>query len=453
MIVDSSETALWVAPYVAQGKFDAVIEIPGSKSIMARALILAALSKNPSTIINPLRSRDSKLMRDGLIAMGVEITESEDHLSWHVMPNPLKGPALVDVGNAGTVMRFLPVIAAMAEGPVTFDGDARSHERPLRPIIEALESLGVEINHGGTYRLPLTITGKGALAGGEITIDASSSSQFISALLLAAPAMNGDLIIRHKGDRLPSMPHIEMTIAMLRARGLHIEVQSNDVTGERSWQVFQSQGMSEQTELVIEPDLSNAAPFLAAGLVVGGKIRIKDWPRSTTQPGDALRDVFAQMGGVFTRVGDDLELRSAGRSQVKGIDIDLHDLGELTPTIAAVAAFANSPSHLRGIGHLRLHETDRLKAITNELEKLGAHVTQEEDGLQIAPAPMSSPVEGREILIESYDDHRMATLGAICGLLIPKVKVANIKTTEKTIPDFPGLWQGLISSLSHEEKI
>jgi len=447
MAKSQDDQALWSSPFLGDAQLDATLDLPTSKSMMARALILASISKRPSLIKRPLRSRDSLLMRDGLRALGVEIDEIEveGESAWRIRPQPLKGPAKIDVGNAGTVMRFLPPIAALAEGEIRFDGDERSHERPLRPVIEALQSLGVAIAHDDRFALPLTIKGAGQLSGGEVEIDASASSQFISALLLASPAMSGDLTIRHTGRSLPSLPHIEMTIAMLKDRGIDVEVDSDS----RTWRVKQGSGMIEIGQITIEPDLSNAAPFIAAALLMGGRVRIKDWPVSTRQAGDSLRSIFTLMGGAFTRVGSDIEFTALGRDALEGIDIDLGDVGELTPTIAGVAAFASSKSHLRNIGHLRLHETDRLSALATELRKIGAQVIENEDSLEITPLSNRDHVSrDNEVIIESYDDHRMATLGALIGLVVKNVKVRNIATTAKTIPDFPALWQKLIQPVS-----
>jgi len=447
MAKSQDDQALKSSPFLGDAQLDATLDLPTSKSMMARALILASISKRPSLIKRPLRSRDSLLMRDGLRALGVEIDEIEveGESAWRIRPQPLKGPAKIDVGNAGTVMRFLPPIAALAEGEIRFDGDERSHERPLRPVIEALQSLGVAIAHDDRFALPLTIKGAGQLSGGEVEIDASASSQFISALLLASPAMSGDLTIRHTGRSLPSLPHIEMTIAMLKDRGIDVEVDSDS----RTWRVKQGSGMIEIDQITIEPDLSNAAPFIAAALLMGGRVRIKDWPVSTRQAGDSLRSIFTLMGGAFTRVGSDIEFTALGRDALEGIDIDLGDVGELTPTIAGVAAFASSKSHLRNIGHLRLHETDRLSALATELRKIGAQVIENEDSLEITPLSNKDNVSrDNEVVIESYDDHRMATLGALIGLVVKNVKVRNIATTAKTIPDFPALWQKLIQPVS-----
>lgn len=470
MSSDSASSDLWRAPFAPGHPLDASITIPGSKSMMARALILAALSNSSTKIVRPLISRDSELMRDGLRALGVKIEESSDGTSWLVTPAPLSRklsqPAHIKVGNAGTVMRFLPPVAAMFEGEIHFDGDARSHERPIAPVIKALEHLGVKVEHEGRYAIPFTIHGTGQLRGGEIEIDASLSSQFISSLLLVAPAMKEGISIRQVGPSLPSLPHIEMTIAMLREHGALVE--SGRESGNWWWRVAPmdvapmklepstedaSENGSPSTwarALEIEPDLSNAAPFLAAALLVGGRVEIKNWPLKTTQPGDALREIFAAMGGTFSRTESGLVMTSSRASStsnpikgnpIHGIDMDLSDVGELSPTIAAVAAFASTPSLLRGIGHLRLHETDRLAALATELRKVGAKVEEGPDYLRIEPAVQ---LPTGPITIATYDDHRIATLGALVGLMIEGTLVENIATTRKTITDFPALWSELL---------
>ena len=419
---------MWRAPFRGLNPVHATITIPGSKSVTNRALILSALAQTPSILHKPLRSRDTELMAQGLRSLGVAIEEKVDSNGdelWTITPGPLFGPASIDVGNAGTVMRFLPPLAALARGLVNFDGDPRSHERPLGPVITALEKLGVSIDHKNRYALPLTINGSGSLKGGVIEIDASSSSQFVSALLLIGPAMKEGITVRHIGKSLPSQPHIDMTIEMLRLFGAVV-----DDSKDGEWRVEAGKLIGQ--DLVIEPDLSNAAPFMSMALVCGGSIIIRDWPRSTTQPGDALRDIFTRMGGSMEFVSDGLKI--SGDGNIKGIDIDLHDVGELTPSIAAVAALANSPSSLRGIGHLRLHETDRLAALTKEINGLGGKVSEEENALHFQPSPLHSGA------FHTYDDHRLATAGAVIGLRINGLEVENIETTRKTIPDFPGLW-------------
>ena len=420
--------AHWPAPFRGRTPVHAHVTIPGSKSVTNRALILASLATSPSTIRKPLISRDSELMSAGLSALGISITGSDE--AWQITPAPLRGPARVDVGNAGTVMRFLPPLAAFAQGDISFDGDPRSYERPLGPVIKALEELGIEIEHGGRYSLPMVIKARGKVKGGALTIDASASSQFLSALLLVAPSMEEGITVTHRGGALPSMPHIEMTVAMLRDFGADVTVDP----AAQTWSV--KAGALHGKDLVIEPDLSNASPFLSIAMVCGGSITISDWPRATTQPGDQLRDIFTQMGANVELNDDGLTL--TGGSSIHGIDIDLHDVGELTPSIAALAALADSPSHLRGIGHLRLHETDRLAALTREINSLGGNVVEEETALHITPAPLHAGV------FHTYEDHRLATAGAVIGLVTPGVEVENVATTRKTLPDFPSLWNSLV---------
>ena len=429
--------AHWPALFRGMHPVDISVVIPGSKSVTNRALILAAQADSPSVLRRPLVSRDSEFMVAGLRALGVGITEKTlsvhgiQELQWLVNPAAMRGGVKVDVGNAGTVMRFLPPLAALATGEVAFDGDPRSYERPLGPVIKALEELGVTIEHDGRYSLPMKLHGTGNIPGGALTIDASASSQFLSALLLVAASFDNGIVATHKGGLLPSMPHIEMTVDMLRSFGADVHVDA----AAQSWRV--KPGKLHGQELVIEPDLSNAAPFLSIAMVCGGSVTIADWPSKTTQPGDQLRSIFAAMGAKISMSEKGLTLTGTGT--IHGIDIDLHDVGELTPSIAAVAALADSPSHLRGIAHLRLHETDRLAALTREINALGGNVVEEESALHITPAPLHGGV------FHTYDDHRLATAGAVLGLVVPGIEVENIATTRKTLPDFPGLWSSLLA--------
>ena len=427
----------WPAPFRGKRPVDVRVVIPGSKSVTNRALILAAQAEGTSKLRRPLISRDSELMVAGLKQLGVKIEDSIENGEqvFSVTGGKLKGPAKIDVGNAGTVMRFLPPLAALAEGEIAFDGDPRSHERPLGPVIKALEELGVTVNHGGRYSLPLTLENKGLKAGkkirgGEIEIDASASSQFLSALLLIAPSTELGITAKHVGGALPSMPHIDMTVQMLRDFGAEVQVDKKANT----WRV--EPGKLTAQDLVIEPDLSNAAPFMSMAMVCGGSVTIADWPKQTTQPGDQLREILARMGATIQFVDGGLKI--TGGEKIKGIDIDLHEVGELTPAIATLCALADSPSYLREIGHLRLHETDRLSALRTELNALGSDVTEEPTALRINPKPLHKG------LFHTYEDHRLATAGATLGLVVEGIEVENIETTRKTITDFPGLWSSLL---------
>ncbi len=425
---------LWTAP-TAAGPVTARVPVPGSKSATNRALILAALADGPSTLRRPLRSRDSSLMAGALRALGVGIEDLPDG-SWRVTPpERLRGNVSVDVGNAGTVMRFALPLAALADGPVHFDGDPRSHERPIGALIEALRVLGADVDdRARPGHFPLTVRGAGALAGGVVEIDSSASSQFVSALLLAGPRFRRGVEVRHVGERLPSQPHIEMTLEMLRDAGVSV-----DDDEPLRWAV--RPGPVRGRELTIEPDLSNAAPFLAAALVTGGRVTVPDWPEHTTQPGNRLREIYTLMGARCELGPDGLTV--TGDGGVHGVDLDLSNEAELTPTVAAVAALADSPSRLHGIGHIRLHETDRVAALAKEINNLGGEVVEGDDELVITPRPL----RGGEFA--TYEDHRLATAAAVIGLAVPGVLVENVATTAKTLPDFPGRWAAMLAGTEY----
>lgn len=429
-----SRDELWDAP-AAEGPVDALVTVPGSKSATNRALVLAALADGPSTLYRPLRSRDTLLMAGALRALGAGIDDGADG-SWQVMPAVrLTGDTDVDMGAAGTVMRFVPPIAALAEGPVRFDGDPRSHERPVGPLVDALRALGAEIDDAANPgHFPLTVRGSGSLRGGVVQIDSAASSQFVSALLLSGARFDEGVDVRHVGGRLPSLPYIGMAVQMVREAGVEVD----DSQPER-WRV--SPGPIKPVTQTIEPDLSNAAPFLAAALVTGGTVTIADWPRQTTQPGDRLREILTLMGATCEFTSDGLVCRGSGA--IHGVDLDLADEAELTPTIAALAALADGPSRLRGIGHIRLHETDRLAAIAKEINGLGGRVTELPEELHIEPAALRGGV------FHTYEDHRLATAGAVLGLAVPGVQVQDVATTGKTLPDFPGRWAALLAGTDY----
>jgi 3-phosphoshikimate 1-carboxyvinyltransferase len=418
----------WKAPTPAN-PINAKLSLPGSKSLTNRELVLAALADTPSTLRAPLHSRDSRLMVEALRSLGTTIAEvpgdSPYGADWAVTPGELVGSTTIDCGLAGTVMRFMPPVAALALGPTTFDGDASARRRPMSTTISSLRALGVDVADEGRGALPFTVHGSGRVAGGELTIDASSSSQFVSGLLLAAARFKNGLDLRHSGERLPSLPHIEMTIDVLRERG--VKVTSPELG---RWVV--EPGPIAGRDIAIEPDLSNAAPFLIAAIVTGGSVTITGWPAATTQVGNDLLELLPKFGAVVSREGDAVTV-SAGKS-IQGVTLDLTTGGELAPNLVALAALASGPSTITGIGHIRHHETDRLAALATEINKLGGKVTELDDGLHIEPAELHS---GQWL---SYEDHRMATSGAIIGLRVPGVEVENIACTSKTLPEFAQLW-------------
>jgi len=421
----------WTAP-TAIDSLDAVVRLPGSKSMTARALVLAAISTGTSTLDNPLRARDTELMAAGLRAVGVNISTVDDE-RWVVRPRPLTGPAQVDVGAAGTVMRFLPPLAGLASGSVTFDGTARARQRPLGPLVAAMRDIGVRVDAGSGDGLPLTVYGQGNVRGGDVEVDASPSSQLLSGLLLAAPDFDRGLTLRHIGPALPRAPHLRLTVQMLRAAGAAV-----DDSGSNAWRVEPARlaGRSWQ----IEPDLATVAPFLAAALVVGGRVTVPGWPRSTMQAGHRLRSVLTRMGASCRLTEKGLTVR--GGPQIHGIDVDLREQAELSPIVAALAALADSPSVLRGIAHLRTQETDRVAALARELSALGVGVVEHEDGLTVEPRPLTGTV------FETYDDHRMAHAGALLGLKVPGVVLSDVACTAKTLPDFPALWSAMVGASS-----
>ena len=430
----TEEDVWWPAP-TTDVPLQAVLALPGSKSLTNRELVASALASEPSLLRAPLHSRDSDLMVDALRQLGatIEAVAGAGAFGTDLRVTPpveLLGSTTIDCGLAGTVMRFLPALAALALGPTTFDGDAGARRRPMGPIIGALRDLGGDINDDGKRALPFTVHGRGAVAGGAVTIDAGTSSQFVSGLLRAGARFEQGLHLTHSGERLPSLPHIEMTIEVLRSRGV---VVATPKVGE--WIVEPGEIAGRTVD--IEPDLSNAAPFLCAALVSGGSVTIIGWPETTTQVGADLEQLLPLFGATVTRAGDRLTV--TGGEHILGVDLDLSTGGELACTLVALAALAETPSMITGIGHIRNHETDRLAALATEINRLGGQVTELPDGLHVEPAPL----HGGQWL--SYADHRMATAGALIGLRVAGVEVENIGTTAKTLPQFPELWHTLIT--------
>ncbi len=422
----TSTRAPWSAP-TADGPVRATVAVPGSKSITNRALLLAAAADGPSAVHGAPRSRDTDLMIAALRALGVPVTVGDT-----VVVNgdgTLRGPATVDCGLAGTVMRFVPPFAARATGEVRFDGDPRARERPMSVVLAALRALGAAVDGDG---LPFALQGTGSVRGGAVTLDASSSSQFVSGLLLAAPGYDRGVMVHHSGAPVPSLPHIEMTVQMLRSAGVAVDGPDAD-----TWRV--APGRVAARDWVVEPDLSNAGVFLAAAAATGGEVTVPGWPPRTTQAGDRIRPILEQLGcGVFL---DPAGLTVRGPDRLDGLDVNLHDVGELTPTVTALAALASGPSVLRGIAHLRGHETDRLAALATEIGSLGGDVRETSDGLVVLPRPLRAGSRPWR----AYADHRMATAGAILGLVVPGMAVDDIDTTGKTLPGFPAMWAAMLA--------
>ena len=421
----------WEAP-VAVLPVDAQVALPGSKSMTNRALVLGALADGPSTIHHPLDARDTRLMAAALRALGSDIRPVHDaQASWGVSPGRLPGDVAIDCGLAGTVMRFVPPIAALAAGDVHFDGDPAARRRPVGPLLDALRQCGVRIDDGAA-RLPFTVHGCGSARGGAAAIDASRSSQFVSGLLLAAARFDQGLTVRNTGRVVPNRPHVSMTLRMLHQHGVAASATTSD--GADSWRV--EPGPITARDWTIEPDLSNATPFMAAALATAGAVRFEGLGRASVQAVEPVTALIEALGGSVTVTDGSLEV--AGGDVIVGGELDLRDLGELTPTVVALALMAESPTRIVGIDYLRGHETDRLAALAAESGRLGGDVSVTDDGLLVRPRPLHGGAW------HTYDDHRMATAGAIVGLRVAGVTVQNIASTKKTFPGFAGLWRTMV---------
>ena len=432
-VPDAAPRGEWTAP-VATAPLHATVPVPGSKSLTNRELVLAAIADGPGVLRAPLHSDDSARMIGALRALGVGIERvpaedgGDDDLQ--VTPvSPFRGDVEIDCGQAGTVMRFVAGLAGLATGDVVITAHESALHRPMGNLISALREVGVDIDDGGRWALPFTVRGHGHVRGGEVEIDAGASSQFVSGLLLAAPRFDVGLHMRHVGDRLPSIPHIDMTVEALAHRGIHVE---RPAVGE--WIV--PAGPVRAKDVAIEPDLSNAAPFLAAAMVAGGQVTVPGWPPHSTQPGALLAQILPEMGAKVGRRASQLTV-SAGEG-IRGIDLDLSAAGELAPTLFGLAALADGPTTLHGIGHIRGHETDRIAALAGNLRALGGEVHELDDGLRVIPRPLHGGVW------PAHHDHRMATTGALIGLRVPGVRVDDIGTTAKTLPGFTRLWSAML---------
>lgn len=464
----------WPAPLApasseAAGK-NALVHIPGSKSLTNRYLLLAALADSPSYLRAPLRSRDSALMIEALrqLGAGIELVPTDSPFGPDVKVTPLNfaqpGSAQavsIECGLAGTVMRFVPALAALLPGEFAFDGDPHARQRPMGPVLEGLRQLGVQVDcEQGENALPFVLRSPG-LASAEgvseapvVRIDASTSSQFVSALLLMAPRLPQGMVLVHEGSSVPSIPHIQMTVEALRQMGIQVQEhypnQGNEAeSGEYRWTVHP--GSFPGFEMTIEPDLSNAGPFLAAAVVTGESVTIPHWPApaadssaGTTQVGDMWRELLPALGAQVRYAESRLTVTGPAQLPEGDFSFDLSAGGELAPTMAAACAFVKGRVELTGIAHLRGHETDRLAALAAEINRLGGTAHDTADSLVIE-APIPAAAEAAPVLARTYDDHRMATFAAIIGLRRPNVVVQNVATVAKTMPEFTAMWEDMLA--------
>lgn len=466
----------WPAPLApasseAAGK-NALVHIPGSKSLTNRYLLLAALADSPSYLRAPLHSRDSALMIEALrqLGAGIELVPTDSPFGPDVKVTPLSfveahsaqsRTVSIECGLAGTVMRFVPALAALLPGEFAFDGDPHARQRPMGPVLEGLRQLGVQVDcEQGENALPFVLRSPG-LASVEgvseapvVRIDASTSSQFVSALLLMAPRLPQGMVLVHEGSSVPSIPHIQMTVEALRQMGIQVQEhypnQGNEAeSGEYRWTVHP--GSFPGFEMTIEPDLSNAGPFLAAAVVTGESVTIPHWPApaadssaGTTQVGDMWRELLPALGAQVRYAEGRLTVIGPAQLPEGDFSFDLSAGGELAPTMAAACAFVNGRVELTGIAHLRGHETDRLAALAAEINRLGGTAHDTADSLVIE-APIPATAEAAPVLAHTYDDHRMATFAAIIGLRRSNVVVQNVATVAKTMPEFTAMWEDMLA--------
>ncbi len=416
----------------ARGPVTAEVRVPGSKSETNRVLVLAALAEGPSLISGALVSRDSDLMVAALRQLGVAVTGSAAD-GWRITP-PAKfsSPGTgIDCGLAGTVMRFVPPLALLADGPTHFFGDDHATHRPMSGLLDALRQLGASID---SDTLPFTIV-PAPVPGAAVEVDSSATSQYISGLLMVGARLPEGLRIRHVGASVPSRPHIAMTVDMLRLHGVRVDEEDED-----TWLVHP--GRVTARDIIVEPDLTNAAVFLAAAAITGGEVTVAGWPSASRQPGAMFLDIVRRFGATVDGAADHVTVSASER--LTGIDVDLHGASELTPVVAALGALADGTTRIRGVAHIRGHETDRLAALATQLSRLGVRATETDDGLTIEGS--TTPESLVATTFETYADHRMVHAAALLALRIPGLAVTDLECVGKTMPDFEADWRAAVGA-------
>lgn len=406
------------------GPLDATVSLPGSKSLTNRALVCAALADGTSVLAGALRADDTEAMLDGLAALGVVVTPDWAADTVSVVGCAGRPPgdvALVDARLSGTTSRFLLPVAALGTGLRRVDGANRLRDRPMGPAMDALRALGAELHEvGAPGHLPVEVVG-GTLAGGEVAISGDVSSQFLSGLLLAGPAMRTGLTVRVTTE-LVSRPYVDMTVAVMTAFGAEVERPD-----DRTWVVAPQ--AYRATSYVVEPDASAASYAFAAAAIVGGRVTVEGLGTESLQGDLTFVDLLEQMGARVQRSTDRTVVEGTGT--LRGIEADLSQVSDTAQTLAVVAAFARGATRITGIGFIRGKETDRIAAVVAELRRAGVDAVEEADGLVVHPGPI------RPATIETYDDHRMAMAFALLGLRAPGIRIADPGCVAKT---FPGYW-------------
>ncbi len=416
----------------ARGPVTAEVRVPGSKSETNRALVLASLSDGPCQISGALVSRDSDLMLSGLTAMGVAV-DGDAVAGWRITPpRRFRGvPDGIDCGLAGTVMRFLPPVALLAESPTHFFGDPHASNRPMAGLLDAMRQLGAGVDSDS---LPFVVT-PNPEPGRVVRVDSSATSQFISGLLLVAARLPHGLRIEQVSASVPSRPHIGMTVHMLRSSGVHIQE-----IDENTWEV--SPGPLSARDMTVEPDLTNASVFLAAAAITRGSVTVPGWPAENQQAGGLFLGIAERFGATVETAGERVTLQ--GPDRLQGIDVDLRDASELTPVVAAMGACAEGTTRIRGVAHIRGHETDRLAALVTEFTRLGITAMETADGLVVEGASDPESLVAGEF--ETYADHRMVHAAALMALRIPQLRVTDLACVAKTMPDFEADWRAAVGA-------
>ena len=435
---------LWLVTYPPQIEITplatplvALVKVPGSKSITNRALALSALAKGATTLRDALFAKDTERMQDCLRRLGFSL--SADSVAGTIMVQgqagtiPASGADLF-VGNSGTTGRFISPIVALGRGDYHLDGVDRMRARPIGDLVQALEALGVTVECP-TGCPPLIIHAKG-LHGGRTVIRADTSSQFLSGLLLAAPYASAETEICIEGPIL-SAPYIQMTVTMLRQFGAQLTVEQEG----RIYRIPGKQTLKSPGIYFIEPDASAASYFFAAAALTGGRVRIEGLGPGSLQGDTHFVTILQQMGcNIIT---DNGAIEVQGRESLKGVTVDMNAISDTVMTLAAIAPFADSPTVIENVAHIRHKETDRLAAVATELTRLGVRVEERDDGLTIYPAKKLLPAT-----IQTYDDHRMAMAFAIMGLRSPGIVIDNPACVAKTFPGFFEQLTKLTSPLS-----